>query len=802
MDNLNSTDTLEWRYILEDLSKKASSDIGKEYCLNLPFAKHYDEALMLQKQTEEALHLINSEGSIPIGGLRDIRKALNDLSIGAVLQGATFLDISSTLKCVRNLKRFIEAKSQPENELYQIIFPLYTNHDLEIKIESTFASDGSVLDTASSELSRIRSTTKQIQQNIREKLIRMIQDSKYKNVIQESLITQRSGRYVIPVKSEAQSQIKGIVQDQSQSGSTVYLEPMAVVDDNNKLAKKILEEKVEIERILRALGELIAPDAYQIKDTVETMAIIDSIIAKANYCISINGRKPYLNDKGLVDLHKVKHPILISRKGYDNVISIDVLLGKSFDTMIITGSNTGGKTVSLKTLGLCALMVKSGLYLPTKTESDMAFFGKVLADIGDEQSLEQNLSTFSGHLTNINKILKAADNTSLVLFDEIGTGTDPAEGAAIAQAIIEDLRNKGAKLVVTTHYGELKTLAYNYQGISNASVEFNIETLSPTYRLLLGVPGKSNAVHIARRLGVDESVVERASELLKGEQLDITISIEKLESEYKRLLEERNKMEALNISLKEKEELYESELIELESKKKKVRQQLFEKFEAELSDATLEIKEIVKDLQMDKNSQNAEKARKEVQDVAERLKNRHKKDLESKIPKKDNIEILEGEYYYLPKIRQVVQVIELKDKKAEVQAGLLKLTINISDLSKVEGKELKNQVKALKNRGNSTKIKKDNTKQIKNSNDEYRSHFNECDLRGLYVDDALDKVSKFIDESNLLGASPLYIIHGKGTGALREAVRDYLKRTSFVEHFRTGDLHEGGEGISVVYLRK
>lgn len=801
MDNLNSTNTLEWHYILDELSKKASSELGKEYCRNLPFAENYESALTLQKQTEEALYLFDTEGSIPIGGLRDIRKFLDDLAIGVVLQGSAFLDISSTLKCVRNLKKFIEAKTKPEDELYNIIFPLYTNHDLENKIELTFASDGSVLDSASPELGRIRGAIRQIQQNLREKLIRMIQDSKYKNVIQESLITQRSGRYVIPVKSEAQSQIKGIVQDQSQSGSTVYLEPMAVVDDNNKLAKKIVEEKVEIERILRELGESIVPDLFQIKMTVEKMAEVDSIIAKATYCIAINGRKPYLNNNGLIDLHKVKHPVLISRKGYDNVISIDILLGKTFDTMIITGSNTGGKTVSIKTLGLCALMVKSGLYLPTKTESDMAFFKKILADIGDEQSLEQNLSTFSGHLTNINKILKAADNSSLVLFDEIGTGTDPAEGAAIAQAIIEDLRKKGSKLVVTTHYGELKTLAYNYTGISNASVEFDIETLSPTYRLLLGVPGKSNAVHIARRLGVDNAVVERASELLKGEQLDITISIEKLESEYKKLLEERNRMEQLNSSLKEKEELYESELAEMETKKKKIRSQLYEKFEAELADATLEVKEIVKDLQMDKNSKNAEKARQELQDVAQRLKTRHKKELEPKIPKKNIDEIFVGEYYYLTKIRQVVQVInESKDNKVEVQAGLLKLTVDKTDLTKVEGKELKQQVKALKNRGNSTKVKQ--APKAKTEKEEYRSHFNECDLRGLYVDDALDKVSRFIDESSLVGASPLYIIHGKGSGALREAVRSYLRNTSFVEHFRGGDNHEGGEGISVVYLRK
>lgn len=803
MDNLNSTSTLEWHYILDEIAKKASSEIGKQYCKNLPFAEHFDKALELQKQTEEALHLFNTEGSIPIGGLRDIRKSLDDLSIGVVLTGSAFLEISSTLRCIRNLKRFTEAKLKDEDQLHQIIFPLYTNAKLEEKIELTFASDGSVLDTASAELGRIRSAVRQVQQNLREKLQRMIQDTKYKNVIQESLITQRNGRYVIPVKSEGQSQIKGIVQDQSMSGSTVYLEPMGVVEDNNRLAKKIIEEKVEIERILRILGESIQPDVEQIKNAVEKMAEVDSIIAKASYCISINAKKPYLNNKGFVDLHKVKHPVLIAKKGLDNVISIDVILGKTFDTMIITGSNTGGKTVSLKTLGLCALMVKVGLYLPSKTESDMAFFHKILADIGDEQSLEQNLSTFSGHLTNINKILEHADDNSLVLFDEIGTGTDPAEGAAIAQSIIENLRVKGAKMVVTTHYGELKNLAYNYPGISNASVEFNFETLSPTYRLLLGVPGKSNAVHIARRLGVNEAVVQRASDLLaKVEEVDITNSIEKMESEYKKLLDERNKLEELNISLQAKEKLYEEELADLDAKKKKVRQQLYEKFEAELADATLEVKEIIKDLQMDKSSQNAAKAKGELGDVADILKNRHKKDLENKIIKRVEMEVIAGDYYYLSKIRQVVQVIDAsKDTKIEVQAGLLKLTVKKEDLTRVEGKELKNQVKVLRNRGNIVKIKSAPADK-KSAKEEYRGHFNECDLRGLFVDDALDKVSKFVDASSLVGASPLYIIHGRGTGALREAVRTYLKSSSIVENFRSGENNEGGDGISVVYLRK
>jgi len=445
-------------------------------------------------------------------------------------------------------------------------------------------------------------------------------------------------------------------------------------------------------------------------------------------------------------------------------------------------------------------MVKVGLYLPSKTESDMAFFNKVLADIGDEQSLEQNLSTFSGHLTNINKIIESADSSSLVLFDEIGTGTDPAEGAAIAQAIIENLREKGSKMVVTTHYGELKTLAYNYQGISNASVEFNLETLSPTYRLLLGVPGKSNAVHIARRLGVNESVVERASKLLKSEALDITNSIEKMESEYKKLLDERNKLEELNISLKEKEKLYEEELSELSEKKKKVRQSLYEKFEAELSDAALEVKEIIKDLQMDKSSKNAAKAKKEIEDVSNRLKVRHKKELEIKVITKNSVDIQVGEYYYLTKIRQVVQVLTVKDNKVEVQAGLLKLTISKEDLSKVEGKELKNQVKSLKNRGNSTKIK--TVIPDKKNQEEYRGHFNECDLRGLFVEEALDKTSKFIDASSIDGASPVYIIHGRGSGALRDAVRTYLKSSSLVENFRSGESNQGGDGISVVYLRK
>ncbi len=798
MIDLNSKSTLEWHLVLEELARKAASELGKELCINLPLAIAYEDAIEMQKQTTEALSLIDSEGSIPIGGIRNIKKALDELSKGAVLQGTTFLDIASTLRATRLLKKFIVAKLPEDSSLYAIIFPLYTNQQLEDEIEHSFASDGSVLDSASPELARIRVSIKNIQQNIRDDLLKMIQEPRYKNIIQESIITQRNGRYVIPVKTESQGHIRGIVQDQSQSGATVYLEPLSIVDDNNKLAKKFLEEKLEIEKILRQLGEKIIPDISLLIETVDKMTEVDVIVAKANYCLSINAKKTYINNYGLIDLFKVKHPVLISQKGADNVIPVDILLGKSFDTLVITGSNTGGKTVTLKTLGLCALMVKAGLYLPTKTESEMAFFDKILADIGDEQSIEQNLSTFSGHLVNINLIINSAGKDSLILLDEIGTGTDPSEGAAIAQAIIEELREKKAKIVVTTHYGELKTLAYNYPGISNASVEFDLETLSPTYRLLLGVPGKSNALHIAKRLGIGTKVIQRARELLSGEEKDISASIEKLEKEYNRLTEERTSLENLSMALRKKDEEYKEKFTKLEDKEQKIKDKVYQNFEMDIANSLEEIRDIVRDLQKDKTSQQAEISRKKIEDISEKIKGRYKKELSSAKITKSIPGIIKGDYFYLARLRQLVQILsEPKDGKVEVQAGPLKLTIDTTDLSHVESKELKQQVRQLKNKGNATKVK---TVKEKKS-DTYRNSFNECDLRGLYVEEALEIVEKFMDEASLTGYSPIYIIHGKGSGALRNAVRDFLQRSSYISSFRSGDYYEGGEGITVVYLK-
>jgi DNA mismatch repair protein MutS2 len=800
MEDLNSTESLEWTLVLKELAGIATSGLGKELCFNLPLADSKDEAVRIQNQTTEALQLINQEGSIPLGGLRDIRRPLDDLIRGYVLQGTTFLDISSTLRSIRNLKKFITTKLAESSELYLLVFPLYTNQALENEIEHSFASDGSVLDSASPELARIRNSIRNTQQNLRENLNRLVQEARYRNVVQENLVTQRNGRYVIPVKSEAQSQIKGIVQDQSQSGSTVYMEPFSIVEDNNKLALKILEEKNEIERILRELGYKLLPDITLLSESVAKMAEVDVIVAKANYAIALDAKKPYLNDYGLIDLHKVRHPVLVSRKGLENVVPVDILLGKSFDTMIITGSNTGGKTVTLKTLGLCALMVKAGLYLPTKAESDMAFFGSILADIGDEQSLEQNLSTFSGHLLNINKILNTANGGSLVLLDEIGTGTDPSEGAAIAQAIIESLREKNAKIVVTTHYGELKTLAYNFPGISNASVEFDIESLSPTYRLLLGVPGKSNAIHIARRLGVELKTIERARELLKGEEKDISTSIEKLEKEYTRLVEERSRMEKLNISLREQEKIYSIKVNDLEARKKKIKDELYRNFEADINRSLEEVRDIVRELQRDKSSQNAESSRKVIDEISRKVKKKYEIQPARKEPGfTAPIPVNKGDYLFLNKLRQVVQILsEPRDGKVEVQAGSLKLTVDTADLSKVEGKDQKQRVRSLKSHGNSAKVKT----VTKPESEGYRNTFNECDLRGMYVAEALEKVDKFLDESSLSGANPVYIIHGKGSGALRTAVREFLQRASYVSSFRTGDLYEGGEGISVVYLNK
>lgn len=803
MTFLNSTEQLEWDLILSEISKKASSELGKNYCKNLPFAEDLETANKLQNQVTEAINLINEEGKIEIGGFKNITKALFSLEKGGILLGTDFLDISSTLRAVRNLKKFIETKLKAEHELYTLIFSLYTNHDLEVEIEKSFASDGSVQDSASVELMRIRNSIRQTQQNIKERLLRMMQETKYKGAIQDQIITQRNGRYVIPIRTESQSTVKGIIQDQSQSGLTVYIEPMQIVEENNKLTKKTLEENAEIQKILYELGLRLLPNIKDFYEIVDKMTEFDSIVAKAMYCISINAKKPFINKDGFTDLHKVRHPILISQKGYDNVMPVDIILGKTFDTMIITGSNTGGKTVTIKTLGLCALMSKCGLYIPTKTESDIAFFENILADIGDEQSIEQNLSTFSSHLVNIKRILDNTNDKTLVLLDEIGTGTDPTEGAALAHAVIEDLRKKGAKVLVTTHYGELKTMAYQNAKISNASVEFDSESLSPTYRLMIGVPGKSNAIHIARKLGLDENIVTRANELITGDKKeDISFSIEKLEEEYRNLSEERNKFENITLALKEKEEKLTKELEEIEHRRKRIKEQVYEEFDKEVKTALDGIRDVVRELQTGKTSQNAEKARKKVEELAGKVNVDFKRDLEANKPKKPKLSIEIGEFFYLEKVRQVVQIMkEVKEGRYEVQAGAMKITVGVEELRKTEGKEEKQMVKNLKNRGNTTKVTVEAPVKKEKSENAFRSSFNECDLRGLFVEEALVKTEKFLDHCFLDHISPVYVIHGKGSGALREAIRGLLSELHYVENFRAGDYFEGGEGISVVYIR-
>jgi len=799
MFNNNSTNILEWDLILDEIAKRASSDIGKDLCRELEFSSSYENALELQEQVSETIFLLDMEGKIPLGGIRDIYNDLDILRKGGIPQKQAFLDISSTLRAVRIIKKFVTERLKETSVLYDLIYPLYTNHAIEDKIEQTFSPDGNILDSASPKLLKIRNSIREIQISVKEKLIRIIQDPKHRNIIQETIITQRNNRYVIPVKAESQGHIKGILHDQSLSGATVYIEPMSVVDDNNKLAKKILEEKAEIEIILRELANHIIPDIEMIWSVVDTLAVFDVIVAKAEYCLYLNAKKPHLNKTGLVDLYKVKHPVLISQKGADNVIPTDILLGRTFDTLVITGSNTGGKTVTLKTLGLCALMVKIGLYLPTKMESDMAYFDKVLADIGDEQDLKQNLSTFSGHLTNINRILNKADENSLILIDEIGTGTDPDEGTAVAQSIIEFLMNKKAKTVVTTHYGKLKTLSYNYENISNASVEFNIETLSPTYRLLLGIPGKSNAIHIAKRIGLADDILDRAKELLGEKQQDITDSIDKMEKEYQMFLKERTKYEEMNSELTDKETKFNQKFYELELKSKKIKDEVYKEFELNLEEELEKVRNIVRDLQKDKTLQNAEKTRKSIKNIESNAQQKHKKGKEAIKPITNSMDnIKKGDYFLLQKINQIVQVTSDRDKSGnvEVLAGNIKLTVNVSELNLLEGKEMKQKLKNIKRINPSIKIKVQE-KQSKG----YRNTFNECDLRGLYVEDCLERVEKFLDDSSMLNTGLLYLIHGGGTGALKRAVRDYLAKNRYVASFRSGSMEEGGDGVTVVTLK-
>lgn len=772
---------LEFDKIIDQLRQHVDTSLGDEWAKNLVPSTRLKEAKRLQQETDEAAQFIRLNQTIPLGGIFDIRPSVKRCSIGGILQADECLEIGSTIRGSRRVKKFIENSEEELPLLKNKVQSIDVPHTLEKNIKRCINEEGEVIDSASAKLRSIRSSIRSFEQRIRERLETYTQ--RHQNLLSEAIITIRNNRYVLPVKSEHRSTVGGIVHDQSASGQTLFMEPRAVVDINNQLREAKVAEAREIERILRDLSEQVATYKDILLKNVTILAEIDFIDARAQLGREMDAVMPNLNDQGIIQMQQARHP-LIPR---EEVVANDVELGEDFTSILITGPNTGGKTVVLKMIGLCTLMAQSGLQVPAMEGCKMAVFQQVFADIGDEQSIEQNLSTFSSHMKNIVQIVDRVNDQTLVLFDEIGAGTDPQEGAALAMAILDDVISRGARVVVTTHYPELKAYGYNRDQVVNASVEFDSETLQPTYRLLIGVPGRSNAFDISKRLGLDENIIQHAKSHIGIDSQSVETMISSLEQSQKQA---ESKYETAHRTLKESTELYKQLKKEWE-KFQHVRDELYkeaeEKAKEAIHKARREAEAIVGELRKKKEQAVFKEhewieARKSLDDAAPSLGTREQ--TEEKQPKKD-LKIKTGDEVKVLSLNREGNVLEkINDDEYLVQIGMMRVNIRKDDLEKIAPEQKKKTPEPV------TMVKSQSTSSVGI----------ELDLRGQRFEEAMQSLEQYIDRALLAGHAKVSIIHGKGTGALRSGVQEFAKKHPNITSYRSGKENEGGSGVTIIEL--
>lgn len=779
---------LEYNKMKDQLIQFASSSLGKQRVKDLMPSFEMDHIKDAQERTFEGAKVIRLKGQAPLGGLRDIRPAVKRAEIGGLLNEMELLDISSTLYGSRRFKSFVERMVEDEVELTilpQLASEVTILTSLEEEINQAIDENGGVLDSASAALRSIRQQVRSHESGIRSKLESITRSTSGRKMLSDAIITIRNDRYVIPVKAEYRGHFGGMVHDQSASGATLFVEPESVVQINNQLREARVKEKQEIQRILQELSALVSGYVDELSTIIEIMTEVDFIFAKALYSQSIKGSQPSLNDEGLINMKKARHPLIPK----EEIVPIDVELGGDFSSLVITGPNTGGKTVTLKTVGLLTLMTQSGLHIPCDEGSTAAVFQKIFADIGDEQSIEQSLSTFSSHMTNIVKIMDEVDYQSLVLFDELGAGTDPTEGAALAISILDHVYQVGARVIATTHYSELKGYAYNREGVINASVEFDVETLRPTYRLLIGIPGRSNAFAISRRLGLKDQIIEEAKGHITEDSNKMEKMISSLEDSRKKAEEDMNDAEVLR---KDAEKIHQELVVEMENldvEKQKVLQAAEDRAAHSVKKATAEAEQIIADLrEMQKNNPNIKDH--ELIDAKKRLEQAEptlvtaKKKPSAKLKKPTVDKLLPGDEVKVISFDQKGHIVDkIGEKEYYVQLGIMKMKVNKDDLLYI------NRPKAVETKSLTTVRGRD-------------SHVKtELDLRGERYESAMMDVEKYLDDAVLAGYHQVSIIHGKGTGALRKGVQELLKKHGNVEETRMGTQGEGGTGVTVVLLK-
>lgn len=784
--------TLELDLILEKLAAECSCDDAKDLARGLKPAGDMAEVEMLLQQTEDAFSLLARFGGPSFSGLKNVNNSLHRAAAGGSLNPKELLDIAYCLRALRTLDEWRNHSSGVKTSLDFFFEGITSNKYLETKILSCIVSEEEIADKASDTLFDIRKKIRSKENSIREKLDSLIHSSHYQQFLQEAIITQRNGRFVVPVKAECRGNVPGLVHDTSSTGATVFIEPASVVDANNDIKVLQGKERDEIMRILYELSAESGDFAESIKHSYESAIRLNLIFAKAHLAYKMKATKPILNNEGIICLKKARHPLIDPKK----VVATDIALGDEYDTLVITGPNTGGKTVSLKTLGLLTLMTMCGLLIPVADRSRVSVFNNILVDIGDEQSIAQSLSTFSSHMVNIIDIMKKADDKSLILIDELGAGTDPVEGAALAVSIIEALREKGAIIAATTHYAELKAYALDTPGVTNGCCEFDIETLRPTYKLLIGVPGRSNAFAILKHLGMTQDVIDNAKAIVGSDNRDFEAVLEKLEASRHALEEERKVAEEMTERARKIEEKAQSEMDKIETlkvreldKAKREAQKLIDATERKSSQFLLELDKLKKEQTSSNATEIARKTRRavkaqmgEMDDLINPNELADNWDYDYKLPRNP----VPGDRIVIKGIGEG-EVLEFKNNNVFVKSGLLKTRVKLSDIMILD----KPKKKPVKTQHNVYRTSSRADADVKT----------EIDMRGETVDEALSELGLFIDRCVLNNIEEIRIIHGKGTGALRSAVTDYLKTHPNVSEYRLGRYGEGENGVTIAKLK-
>ena len=788
----NAFKVLEYEKIRQMLVERASSMPGKDLAAKLQPGADYDEVCERMRETEEAVTIYQLTAP-PLGGIRDIRPFLQKAKKGAVLDLAEFTELMSTLYAMRNVKYFFRDLEQETPILKGWAHNLEILGQLERELDNAIDDHGNLRDTASVELRRIRTELRGSQARIKERVGAILHNNDNQKYFQEAIVTMRDDRYVIPVKAEYRHSFPGLVHDRSATGSTLYIEPLEVVELNNDVKQLALAEQQEVQRILRELTHKVDRERGPLAANSDILAAIDFTFAKAKLARDMDAVRPTLNHEGRTHLVAARHPLIAK----EQVVPIDIELGGDCRMLLVTGPNTGGKTVSMKTLGLMVLMAQSGCYLPCAYDSEIAVYDNIYADIGDEQSIEQSLSTFSAHMTQIVHILQKVDQGDLLLLDELGAGTDPEEGAALAMAILEKLLAVRASVMVTTHYSELKTFAYSRDGVQNACVEFDVQTLRPTYRLLIGIPGASNAFAISQRLGLPESMILRAKQLVEADHAQFEHVLNELEQQ-KMMYEQRNAdILERQLRVQQLEARVEKTRHDLDQRKGELIRKAREQSAAMVRRTRRESEEIIAKLKEQFHDQGIKKRQQAMQEARQKLNDAFAKAQPGIMAQKGVgkavklRELQPGDTLYVKKLDQKGTLIGISGKELEVQLGSLRTTVKAKDCTFIAHapKERKVPGQTNHNRQSGTYLQK--TAQARR----------EIDIRGLMVNEAESVLGKFIDDAVIAGLSQVLIIHGKGTGALRKGVHAWLRTHRNVKDFAFADITEGGAGATVVNLK-